>query len=102
MYSSLMRALILLLCLGPLSAWAEKPSLVVLGDSLSAAYNINPELAWPKLLQVRLPNYQLVNRSISGATTAQGLALLPESLKQHTPAIVLLELGPTTVCKANP
>lgn len=102
MYSSLMRALILLLCLGPLSAWAEKPSLLVLGDSLSAAYNINPELSWPKLLHARLPNYQLINRSISGATTAQGLALLPESLKQHTPAIVLLELGANDGLQGKP
>lgn len=82
--------------------WAEKPVLLVLGDSLSAAYNIDPAQSWPQQLQARLPQYQLVNRSISGATTAQGLALLPESLKQHKPAIVLLELGANDGLQGKP
>ncbi|HNG62070.1 MAG TPA: arylesterase, partial [Cellvibrionaceae bacterium] len=96
------RAVTLFVCCGPLLAWAEKPVLLVLGDSLSAAYNIDPARSWPQLLQARLPEYQLVNRSISGATTAQGLALLPDSLKHHKPAIVLLELGANDGLQGKP
>ena len=58
----------------PLSAWAEKPSLVSVGRQPERRLQHKPRAAWPKLLHARLPNYQLVNRSISGATTAQGLA----------------------------
>lgn len=90
------------MCCGPLLAWAEKPALLILGDSLSAAYNIDPARSWPQLLQARLPQYQVINRSISGATTAQGLALLPDSLKQHKPAIVLLELGANDGLQGKP
>ncbi len=102
MISSLIRVLTLLLCAGSYGAWAEKPRLLLVGDSLSAAYNIDPTRSWPKLLQGRLADYQLVNSAVSGATTAQGLALLPASLKQHTPAIVLLELGANDGLQGKP
>lgn len=83
-------------------AWAEKPVVLLLGDSLSAAYNIAPTRSWPHYLQERIPQYTLVNRSISGATTAQGLALLPDALKQHKPAIILLELGANDGLQGKP
>lgn len=68
--------------------------ILVWGDSLSAAYGIPVEQGWVNLLQKRLgDNYQIVNGSISGETTAGGLSRLPAALKDHQPNYVLLELG---------
>ncbi len=78
-------------------AHADKPVILVLGDSLSAAFGIQAEIGWVALLQRRLDQegyrYQVVNASISGDTTAGGVARLPRALKTHAPAIVLVELG---------
>ncbi|WP_311196198.1 arylesterase [Thiothrix winogradskyi] len=69
-------------------------TLLVWGDSLSAAYGIPVEKGWVSLLQTKLgDHYKVVNGSISGETTAGGLTRLPEALKQHDPDYVLLELG---------
>lgn len=72
-------------------------TLLVLGDSLSAGYQMPIEKAWPSLL----PNVMaekgkpinVVNGSISGDTTGNGLARLPNLLTQHSPDVVLIELG---------
>lgn len=73
---------------------AEPPKLLVWGDSLSAAYGIPVDKGWVSLLQAKLgEQYSVVNGSISGETSAGGLTRLPEALKQHQPAYVLLELG---------
>lgn len=75
-------------------AAAASPTLLVMGDSLSAAYGIEREAGWVSLLRERLgDDIELVNASISGETTSGGAARLPDLLKQHAPAIVLLELG---------
>ncbi|MEP6484397.1 MAG: arylesterase [Rudaea sp.] len=75
---------------------AERPVLV-LGDSLSAAYRIDPNAGWVTLLAQRLkshaPPVEVVNASISGETTSGGLARLPALLTQHKPGIVIVELG---------
>ena len=75
---------------------AERPVLV-LGDSLSAAYHIDADAGWVALLAQRLkntnPSIAVINASISGETTAGGLARLPALLTQHKPAIVIVELG---------
>jgi acyl-CoA thioesterase-1 len=74
-------------------------TILVLGDSLSAAYHIAPESGWVTLLDQRLQQqsaqrqYHIVNASISGETTAGGLARLPKLLADNTPALVLVELG---------
>ena len=76
---------------------AEIPTLLVLGDSLSAAYGIPVERGWVNLLQRRLVErgfpHRVVNASISGDTTSGGLSRLPAALERDRPAIVLLELG---------
>lgn len=75
---------------------AEQPTILVMGDSLSAAYNIPTSSGWVSLLEKRLneqSNWQLVNASISGETTQGGLTRLPDLLRQHQPDLVLLELG---------
>ncbi len=76
------------------SASAEKPVMLVWGDSLSAAYGIPLEQGWVSLLGKRLEDtHTVINGSISGETTAGGLTRLPAALKLHQPDYVLLELG---------
>jgi acyl-CoA thioesterase-1 len=76
---------------------ATAPPVLVLGDSLSAAYGIAPGQGWVTLLDERLAAATkpraVVNASISGETTAGGLARLPGLLAEHRPALVVLELG---------
>lgn len=73
------------------------PTILVLGDSLSAAYGIPAERGWVALLQERLRSrgypHVVVNASISGETTAGGLMRLPALLDRHRPQMVLIELG---------
>jgi acyl-CoA thioesterase-1 len=81
-----------------MSAVASPTSrLLVVGDSLSAEYGIARGTGWVALLDAQLqkdhPNWQVVNASISGDTTAGGLARLPHLLKQHQPQLVVIELG---------
>lgn len=68
-----------------------------MGDSLSAAYGIETAQGWVALLEQRLESqgydWRVVNASVSGDTTAQGLTRLPLELAHHRPAIVILELG---------
>ncbi|MGD8497917.1 MAG: arylesterase [Chromatiales bacterium] len=75
----------------------ERPVLLVLGDSLSAAYGIAEDDGWVALLQRRLDteghDYRVVNASVSGETTDGGLARLPRALDVHRPSIVVVELG---------
>jgi len=79
------------------SARAEAPVILVFGDSISAGYGLPLEQGWVELLRTRLKaqgyGYQVVNASVSGETTAGGLARLPRALELHHPGIVILELG---------
>ena len=78
----------------PVATTPETPTLLAWGDSLSAAYGIAVDKGWVNLLQEKLgDDYKVVNGSISGETSAGGLTRLPEALKTHQPAYVLLELG---------
>jgi acyl-CoA thioesterase-1 len=85
----------LLTGLFPLSAAAG--TLLVVGDSLSAAYGMEVQSGWVALLGKRLKrenlDYRIINASISGDTTANGLTRLPRLLAEHNPAIVIIELG---------
>ncbi len=78
-------------------ARAEAPVILVLGDSLSAAYGISVEQGWVSLLQRRLIergfSHRVVNASISGDTSDSGLSRLPAALDREHPAVVILELG---------
>lgn len=67
---------------------------MVFGDSLSAAYGIDVKHGWVHLLQNKFHGvHTVINSSISGDTSAGGLARLPSALGTHQPDIVLLELG---------
>ncbi|NNJ93544.1 MAG: arylesterase [Halobacteria archaeon] len=89
------RILLLLCLLLPTAAFAQ--IILVVGDSLSAAYGIPVEQGWVSLLQQRLDSggypYRLVNASISGDTTANARARLPQTLAGQSPAVVMLALG---------
>lgn len=72
-------------------------TLLILGDSLSAGYMMSAEQSWPALLQAQwqqqTPPITVINSSISGSTTQDGLARLPAQLAEHKPDWVLIELG---------
>jgi acyl-CoA thioesterase I len=80
-----------------MSAIAKPPIIIVLGDSISAGYGIEVDEGWVALLQKKLLeakiNYNISNASISGDTSAGGLARIDPLLTAHKPAIVLLQLG---------
>ncbi|GAC1299809.1 MAG: arylesterase [Steroidobacteraceae bacterium] len=89
------------------SARAETPVILVFGDSISAGYGLaRVEQSWVALLQTRLKQqdygYQVINASVSGETTAGGLARLPRALMLHRPKIVILELGGNDGLRALP
>ena len=75
----------------------DSATILILGDSISAAYNMEISQSWPSLLQNRLEKdghaYRVFNSSITGDTTQGGLARLPRLLERHHPAVVILELG---------
>jgi acyl-CoA thioesterase I len=89
------------------AAPAEAPVILVFGDSISAGYGLTRvDQGWVALLQTRLRTqeygYQVVNASVSGETTAGGLARLPRALMLHKPKIVILELGGNDGLRALP
>lgn len=83
--------------LGHSAAALANPTILVFGDSLSAAFQLAPEQGWVHLLGLHLgqrqPPWRVLNASISGETTDGGAARLDAVLDQHQPDIVLLELG---------
>ncbi len=86
-------ALIVIFSAPALSA-DQRPTLLVMGDSLSAAYGIEQEMGWVTLLAERLDGEaQVINASISGETTSGGAQRLANIIGQRQPDIVLLELG---------
>lgn len=96
----LIRLLVVFTLLPPLLALGndhEDVTLLVFGDSLSAAYGIDEDAGWVNLLADRLAaeNWpvQVVNGSVSGETTTGGLARLPAMLDSYAPHLVILELG---------
>jgi len=82
--------------LAPATAGAAG-TILVYGDSLSAAYGISRERSWVTLLEARVKkeaaDYSVANASISGETTSGGLSRFAKVLATHKPAVVVLELG---------
>lgn len=93
-----------LLSLLALPALAQ--NILLVGDSISAAYGLEIEQGWVRMLEQRLAErkqpYTVINASVSGDTTAGGLARLPALLEQHEPALVLIELGGNDGLRALP
>jgi acyl-CoA thioesterase-1 len=83
-----------------LLCWAQGAlagTVLVVGDSISAAFGLETSQGWVHMLQQRLDtegaDYRVVNASISGDTSAGGRARLPTLLAEHEPEVVILELG---------
>ena len=78
--------------------------IMVLGDSLSAGYGLTPGEGWVELMEQRIEGsgLTLLNASVSGETTAGGLARLPDLLELHEPKWVLLELGANDGLRGTP
>ncbi len=94
----------------PISHAEDQPQdaidVLVLGDSLSAAYNLEQDQGWVNLLQNMLHekgvHINLINAAISGETTDGGVARLPRLLTQHMPDIVYIELGGNDGLQGHP
>ena len=75
----------------------QAATILIFGDSISAAYGIQREQGWVALLERRLasfgPQFRVVNASMSGETTGGGLARLPKALADHDPDLLIIELG---------
>jgi acyl-CoA thioesterase-1 len=88
------------------NAAASDRTILVFGDSLSAAYGLRPEQGWVALLDKRLRSqgygYNVVNASISGETTSGGLQRLPRALELNKPQIMVLELGANDALRGLP
>lgn len=102
MFTNRFRVLLLILTLAtltvaPRAAADSAYTLMVYGDSLSAAYGIDESRGWVELLSRKLEEqgfpYQVVNGSVSGETTTGGLSRLPAMLDSYRPDLVILELG---------
>jgi acyl-CoA thioesterase-1 len=102
-------ALALLLAATPVAADGPDPGqrrLLVMGDSLSAAYGLAAEQGWVHLLGERLaqshPAWRVVNASVSGETTAGGAARIDAALERHDPHLVVIELGANDALRGLP
>lgn len=81
-----------------LSSMPATKTIVVYGDSISAAYGMDPSQGWVSLLSTQLTKqhgqaYRVINASVSGETSGGGLTRLPKTLEIHQPDILILELG---------
>jgi len=82
-------------------------TILVVGDSLSAGYGINPEQGWVVLLQKRLDQddpkqHKVINASVSGETTSGALARLPKLLQTYKQQVMIVELGGNDALRGQP
>jgi acyl-CoA thioesterase I len=98
---------LLILVFAGFPANADTPAILVFGDSISAGFGLaRVEQGWVGMLRAKLKGegygYQVVNASVTGETTAGGLARLPRALALHHPRVVILELGGNDGLRALP
>lgn len=94
----------------PAAAQASKPpapqTILIVGDSLSAEYGLARGTGWVALLEARLAQQKLdatvVNASVSGETTSGGRSRITALLQQHTPSVVVIELGGNDALRGLP
>ncbi|HSN22274.1 MAG TPA: arylesterase [Usitatibacter sp.] len=81
-------------------------TVMVFGDSLSAAYGLASSEGWVSLLAGRIDHaglpWKVVNASVSGETTSGGLSRLPGDLARHRPSVVVIELGANDALRGQP
>ena len=79
------------------TAGNHQHTVLIMGDSISAAYGMSLEQGWVALMMGQMaqthPGTRVVNASISGETAAGGLRRLPALLEEHEPSLVIIELG---------
>jgi acyl-CoA thioesterase I len=98
---------LLVLSLGLCPMLVSAKTIMILGDSLSAGYGIQPQQGWVYLLQNRLnqqypKQHKVVNASVSGETTSGAVARLPKLLQTHRPDIIVIELGGNDGLRGQP
>lgn len=85
---------------------ASGKTLLIVGDSISAGYGVDISKGWVKLLEQRLKNehynYEVINASVSGDVTSNGVARLPALLEKYRPAIVIIEMGGNDGLRGTP
>jgi acyl-CoA thioesterase I len=85
---------------------AAPPTVLVVGDSLSAEYGLKRGTGWVALLEKKLADEKLpakvVNASVSGDTTSGGRSRLPTLLERHQPSVVVIELGGNDALRGLP
>lgn len=85
---------------------AAAGTVLIVGDSISAGFGLDTRKGWVALLEQRLKKEGLddkvVNASISGDTSAGGLARLPAALAAHKPQVVVIELGGNDGLRGQP
>jgi len=90
----------------PAQAAATTRTVLVMGDSLSAAYGLRADEGWVALTAARIakqaPGWRVVNASISGETTAGGSARIVAEVLRHRPAVVVIELGANDALRGLP
>jgi len=95
----------LLVAFAAAPSWAQR-TVMVFGDSLSAAYGLATSQGWVSLLGERIERerlaWRVVNASVSGETTAGGLRRLPEDLRRHRPTLVVIALGANDGLRGQP
>ncbi|EJG16701.1 GDSL-like protein [Acinetobacter baumannii UH7807] len=98
---------LLLISLSMLPMFVSAKTILILGDSISAGYGIDPKQGWVQLLQKRLDQqypkqHKVVNASVSGETTSGALARLPKLLQTYKPEVVVIELGGNDGLRGQP
>ncbi|HDX5823659.1 arylesterase [Acinetobacter baumannii] len=98
---------LLLIALSMLPMLVSAKTILILGDSISAGYGIDPKQGWVQLLQKRLDQqypkqHKVVNASVSGETTSGALARLPKLLQTYKPEVVVIELGGNDGLRGQP
>ena len=96
-----------ILSISCISTVVSAKTILIVGDSLSAAYGISPKQGWVQLLQQRLDQqypkqHKVVNASVSGETTSGALARLPKLLQTYQPQVVVIELGGNDGLRGQP
>ncbi len=102
----LVKKVCVIFTLSVISSFATASTLLVMGDSLSAAYNLRQQDGWVSLLETQLsqshPDIKVVNASVSGETTQGGLSRFQALLNAHQPSWVILELGANDALRGYP
>ncbi|WP_032033947.1 arylesterase [Acinetobacter baumannii] len=98
---------LLIISLSMLPMFVSAKTILILGDSISAGYGIDPKQGWVQLLQKRLDQqypkqHKVVNASVSGETTSGALARLPKLLQTYKPEVVVIELGGNDGLRGQP